>query len=180
MNSKTKDKKVPLLDARTLQLPVDVALATGFKKITEKILRNLEPKEAELLRLRFGIGGCKKYTLAELSTKWGVSAEKLRDIEAKALWHLRKLSLATQHNDSKKSVLRDVSAISNEYRLLQRSLARQRIALNRLLPISCDKQFFNKLYLSLCVAEELLEEIIACTKKYSILLEKQRENTRVP
>jgi RNA polymerase primary sigma factor len=100
MNSKTKIKKVPLLDAKTLELPVDVALSTGLKKITEKILSNLEPEEAELLRLRFGIGGGRAHTLAELSTEWGVSVEKLGKIEAKALWHLRKLSLAAQRNDS--------------------------------------------------------------------------------
>jgi len=100
MNSKTKDKKVPLIEAKTLQLPVDVALATGLKKITEKILSNLQPEEAELLRLRFGIGGCREHTLAELSTEWGVSAEKLCQIEAKALRHLRELSLAAQHDNS--------------------------------------------------------------------------------
>ena len=73
----------------------------------------------------------------------------------------------------KESILREISAIRNQYFILKRSLTRQRMALNRLLPVSCDKYLLNKLYLSLCVVEELLEEAIACTEKYSVFLQKQ-------
>ena len=78
----------------------------------------------------------------------------------------------------KEPILRDISAICNQYRILKRSLTRQRMALNCLLPVSCDKYLLNKLYLSLCVAEGLLEEAIACTEKYSVFLQKQEEGTR--
>jgi hypothetical protein len=80
----------------------------------------------------------------------------------------------------KERILKDISAICNQYRILKRSLTRQRMVLNCLLPVSCDKHLLNKLYLSLCVAEELLEEAIACTEKYSVFLQKQEEGTKTP
>ncbi len=78
----------------------------------------------------------------------------------------------------KEPILRDISAICNQYRILKRSLTRQRMALNCLLPVSCDKYLLNKLYLSLCVAEELLEEAIACAAKHSIFLQEHGKATR--
>lgn len=98
MDSKTKDKKFPLFGAKTLRLLVDVVLATDLKKITEKILINLEPEETELLRLRFGMAGCKEQTLEELSTQWDLSSEKLCQIEVKALRHLCELNLNIQQD----------------------------------------------------------------------------------
>jgi RNA polymerase primary sigma factor len=60
-------------------------LATQVKRA----LAMLGPKEGEILRLRFGIGGVSEHTLDEIGSRFGVSRERIRQIETKALRKLR-------------------------------------------------------------------------------------------
>jgi len=55
----------------------------------EKALSQLKPKEQEVLRLRMGIGLSQGYTLNEIAQLYGVTRERIRQIEAKALQRLR-------------------------------------------------------------------------------------------
>ncbi len=78
-----------ILENTNAVLPDDVALTMDFCKQIEKILDNLSPREGEILRLRFGIGCTKEFTLEEVSKRFNVSRERIRQIEKVALDRLR-------------------------------------------------------------------------------------------
>jgi RNA polymerase primary sigma factor len=62
------------------------------KLLTEKIrdvLETLPPREARILRLRFGLENGRVYTLEEVGQKFGLTRERIRQIESKALRRLR-------------------------------------------------------------------------------------------
>jgi RNA polymerase primary sigma factor len=52
-------------------------------------LSTLTPREMRVLRMRFGLGGADTYTLREVGEKLGVTRERIRQIEGKALKKLR-------------------------------------------------------------------------------------------
>ena len=55
----------------------------------DQVMDTLAPREKEILRLRYGLTDGKEYTLEEVSQKFGVTRERIRQIEAKALRKLR-------------------------------------------------------------------------------------------
>jgi RNA polymerase primary sigma factor len=55
----------------------------------EEMLASLSPREVRVLRLRFGLQGDRTYTLREVGDKFGVTRERIRQIERKALRKLR-------------------------------------------------------------------------------------------
>ncbi len=60
--------------------------------VTEQIVRvlnTLSPREAEIIRMRFGIGFEKDYTLEEIGNHFSITRERVRQIEAKALRKLK-------------------------------------------------------------------------------------------
>jgi RNA polymerase primary sigma factor len=57
-------------------------------------LEQLTPREQRILRMRFGIGEAQDHTLEEVGKVFGVTRERIRQIEAKALEKLRKPQLA--------------------------------------------------------------------------------------
>lgn len=66
--------------------------ATSQKLLSEKledVLATLSPREARILRLRFGLENGKAYTLEEVGEKFGLTRERIRQIEGKALRRLR-------------------------------------------------------------------------------------------
>jgi RNA polymerase primary sigma factor len=66
--------------------------ATSQKLLGEKleeVLETLSPREARILRLRFGLENGKAYTLEEVGEKFGLTRERIRQIEGKALRRLR-------------------------------------------------------------------------------------------
>lgn len=69
--------------------PVMQAEANELQDVTADILSTLTPREERVLRMRFGIGGTKDYTLEEVGAAFGVTRERIRQIEAKALRKLR-------------------------------------------------------------------------------------------
>ncbi|MBI3458528.1 MAG: sigma-70 family RNA polymerase sigma factor [Candidatus Rokubacteria bacterium] len=77
-----------LEDKRTPS-PTDSLLIQDLTAQVERALATLSPKEAEILRLRFGIGDEGEHTLEEVGQRFAVTRERIRQIEAKALRKLR-------------------------------------------------------------------------------------------
>ena len=69
--------------------PQAVAEASALQKIVGEALATLTPREQRILRMRFGIGGAADHTLEEIGKEFGVTRERIRQIEAKALEKLR-------------------------------------------------------------------------------------------
>jgi RNA polymerase primary sigma factor len=69
--------------------PADATTAAGLKSATMEILETLTPREAKVLRMRFGIGMNTDHTLEEVGKQFDVTRERIRQIEAKALRKLR-------------------------------------------------------------------------------------------
>jgi RNA polymerase primary sigma factor len=75
-------------DANILS-PIDTATTTGLTDTVQKVLSGLTPREAKVLRMRFGIDMNTDHTLEEVGKQFDVTRERIRQIEAKALRKLR-------------------------------------------------------------------------------------------
>lgn len=75
-------------DAATME-PGDAAVYTGLRNVTKDVLDSLTPREAKVLRMRFGIEMNTDHTLEEVGRQFDVTRERIRQIEAKALRKLR-------------------------------------------------------------------------------------------
>lgn len=73
----------------TMDLPMDTAIMKGLREATMEILSTLTPREAKVLRMRFGIEMNTDHTLEEVGKQFDVTRERIRQIEAKALRKLR-------------------------------------------------------------------------------------------
>ena len=60
-----------------------------LKEKMAEALGDLSPREAQVLRLRFGLNDGNEYTLEEVGQKFGLTGERIRQIEGKALRQLR-------------------------------------------------------------------------------------------
>ncbi len=69
--------------------PSEAAVYTSLKDATSEILDSLTPREAKVLRMRFGIEMSTDHTLEEVGKQFDVTRERIRQIEAKALRKLR-------------------------------------------------------------------------------------------
>ena len=76
--------------------PEDTAANQILKEQLAKIISTLSDREQKIIKLRFGIGGGRPHTLEEVGSKFSVTRERIRQIEAKALSKIRK------HKDTKK------------------------------------------------------------------------------
>ncbi|VAW52638.1 RNA polymerase sigma factor RpoD [hydrothermal vent metagenome] len=74
--------------------PVDSATGESLRESTKDILSTLTPREAKVLRMRFGINMNTDHTLEEVGKQFDVTRERIRQIEAKALRKLRHPSRA--------------------------------------------------------------------------------------
>ncbi|WP_026686260.1 RNA polymerase sigma factor RpoD [Azovibrio restrictus] len=75
-------------DTATLA-PADAAMYSSLREVTAEILDTLTPREAKVLRMRFGIEMNTDHTLEEVGKQFDVTRERIRQIEAKALRKLR-------------------------------------------------------------------------------------------
>nr|WP_262401076.1 RNA polymerase sigma factor RpoD [Aggregatibacter actinomycetemcomitans] len=77
------------IEDSTLELPLDSATVQSLKAATHEVLEGLTPREAKVLRMRFGIDMNTDHTLEEVGKQFDVTRERIRQIEAKALRKLR-------------------------------------------------------------------------------------------
>ncbi|HSR13678.1 MAG TPA: RNA polymerase sigma factor RpoD [Thermodesulfobacteriota bacterium] len=82
------DKKIPP--------PTEAIMQMDLSDQTRKILGSLNPREEKVLKMRFGIDEKEDYTLEEVGAKFGVTRERIRQIESKALRKLRHSSRSKQ------------------------------------------------------------------------------------
>ena len=73
----------------SLELPLESATAESLRIATNEVLEGLTPREAKVLRMRFGIDMNTDHTLEEVGKQFDVTRERIRQIEAKALRKLR-------------------------------------------------------------------------------------------
>ena len=76
--------------------PVDSATQNLLEEAIEEVLAELTPRQSHILRLRFGLSGGEPHTLEEIANKFGLSRERIRQLEKEALRRLRHPQLA--HN----------------------------------------------------------------------------------
>ncbi len=76
--------------------PVEAATQHLLQEAIEEVLAELTPRQSHILRLRFGLGGGEPHTLEEIANKFGLSRERIRQLEKEALRRLRHPRLA--HN----------------------------------------------------------------------------------
>ena len=84
------------IEDENAEQPLDKTINTGLNESTRDILSGLTPREAKVLRMRFGIDMNTDHTLEEVGKQFDVTRERIRQIEAKALRKLRHPSRA--HN----------------------------------------------------------------------------------
>jgi RNA polymerase primary sigma factor len=84
------------IEDTTVDSPVDSATGAGLKETTGEVLAGLTPREAKVLRMRFGIEMNTDHTLEEVGKQFDVTRERIRQIEAKALRKLRHPSRSDQ------------------------------------------------------------------------------------
>ena len=92
------------IEDQTVHSPVDSATSSGLKETTHSVLAGLTPREAKVLRMRFGIDMNTDHTLEEVGKQFDVTRERIRQIEAKAL---RKLRHPTRSDQLRSFLLED-------------------------------------------------------------------------
>ena len=84
------------IEDTSIESPVDAATGTGLHETVRDVLGGLTPREAKVLRMRFGIDMNTDHTLEEVGKQFDVTRERIRQIEAKALRKLRHPSRSEQ------------------------------------------------------------------------------------
>jgi len=79
--------------------PVEAATQHLLQETIEEVLSELTPRQSHILRLRFGLGGGDPHTLEEIANKFGLSRERIRQLEKEALRRLRHPRLALTLRD---------------------------------------------------------------------------------
>jgi RNA polymerase primary sigma factor len=90
-----KVRKVFIEDT-SVESPIDSATTESLRETTHSVLAGLTPREAKVLRMRFGIDMTTDHTLEEVGKQFDVTRERIRQIEAKALRKLRHPSRSEQ------------------------------------------------------------------------------------
>jgi RNA polymerase primary sigma factor len=84
------------IEDTSVSSPIDQATVESLRETTHAVLAQLTPREAKVLRMRFGIDMNTDHTLEEVGKQFDVTRERIRQIEAKALRKLRHPSRSEQ------------------------------------------------------------------------------------
>jgi RNA polymerase primary sigma factor len=79
-----------ILEDKRIPSPLEGAAHARLADQTQRLLETLTPREAKVLRMRFGVGEKGEHTLEEVGDRFAVTRERIRQIEAKALDRLRR------------------------------------------------------------------------------------------
>jgi RNA polymerase primary sigma factor len=85
-----------LIEDKTAVSPAEALIDRSLKEETGKMLETLTPREQQILRMRFGLEDGTEHTLEDVGRTFGLTRERIRQIEVKAMRSLR-TSAATQH-----------------------------------------------------------------------------------
>jgi RNA polymerase primary sigma factor len=77
------------IEDKRLPSPPDAVIHASLRQQIQEALKCLTDREAEVIRLRFGLGECGDHTLEEVGDRLQVTRERIRQIEAKALRKLQ-------------------------------------------------------------------------------------------
>jgi RNA polymerase primary sigma factor len=78
-----------LMEDPSATSPTEAMFAMSLKERTESLLKTLAPREEQIIKMRFGLGDGREYTLEEVGKRFSVTRERIRQIEEKALHKLR-------------------------------------------------------------------------------------------
>ena len=88
------------IEDENAEQPLDETINTGLSDSTREILSSLTPREAKVLRMRFGIDMNTDHTLEEVGKQFDVTRERIRQIEAKAFEKLQRAMLNTEKSSN--------------------------------------------------------------------------------
>jgi RNA polymerase primary sigma factor len=77
------------IEDRGVVSPTDAVININLKEMTEQVLNTLTPREARVIKMRFGLEDGTEHTLEEVGQIFAVTRERIRQIEGKALRKLR-------------------------------------------------------------------------------------------
>jgi RNA polymerase primary sigma factor len=87
------------LEDENTPTPLQVTYQKMLRERVDEVLSSLSPREARILRMRFGLDDNRPYTLEEVGAKFGLTRERIRQIEGKALRRLRNPCYARKLRD---------------------------------------------------------------------------------
>jgi len=85
-----------LIEDKNVFSPLDSVIRLNLREQIEKALNSLTDREAEILRMRFGLNEGNEYTLEELGQRFNLTRERIRQIQAKALRKMKQSGPAHQ------------------------------------------------------------------------------------
>jgi RNA polymerase primary sigma factor len=77
------------IEDKTALQPIEAAIQSNLRETTTEMLGTLTPREERVVRMRYGIGIKNDHTLEEVGKEFGVTRERIRQMEAKSLQKLR-------------------------------------------------------------------------------------------
>jgi RNA polymerase primary sigma factor len=100
INDEEEDSELGMfIEDQVTPSPIQSAYGKLLRDKVEQVLDTLPPREARILRMRFGLDDGRAYTLEEVGQKFGLTRERIRQIESKALSRLRHPRRARQLRD---------------------------------------------------------------------------------
>jgi RNA polymerase primary sigma factor len=99
VSGEADDELGDFIEDENVPAPPDVFEQNVLQEKLENLLSTLTPREAKVLRLRFGLQDGQSRTLAEIGQQFGLTRERIRQIESEALRKLRHLPLSGQLRD---------------------------------------------------------------------------------
>jgi RNA polymerase primary sigma factor len=103
--------------------PFEATERKEVKRMAEKVLSHLPPREAEILRLRFGFGEDEEHTLEEIGRRFGIRRERVRQLEKKSINWLRYWKRELSGQDEKKRIRKRKSKSRCQTSMSKRFLA---------------------------------------------------------